>query len=82
MTIEDLAAKMDERFDRTDAKLDSLSTTVAVHTTTLANHDRENKGFKEAFARLVERVQSLENWKWFSLGAGGAAGAGIVKLFS
>ncbi len=81
MTIEDLAAKMDDRFNKVDAKLDTLSTTVAVHTTTLATHDRENKGIKDSIARLVERVAKLEAWKWFCLGAGGAAGAGVAKLF-
>ena len=82
MTIDDLASKMDKRFDTLDGKFDQLSTTVAVHTNTLSTHDRENKTIKDALQRLVERVSKLEAWKWFTLGAGGAAGAGIAKLFS
>ena len=40
MTLDDLSAKMEARFDRTDGKLDSLTTTVAVHTTTIATNEK------------------------------------------
>lgn len=74
MTLDDLSRKMDERFDRTDGKLDSVATTVAVHTTTLAVHDRENKDLKD-------RVTKLERWMWASIGSGAAAGTLVGKFF-
>lgn len=74
MTLDELATKMDARFDRMDGKLDTLTTTVAVHTNTLNVHDRENKDIKE-------RVSRLEKIIWVSLGGAGAAGFGIAKLF-
>ena len=74
MTLDDLSAKMDKRFDVLDAKVDSITTTVAVHSSTLQVHDRENK-------KMDERVSKLEKLVWISLGSGGAAGAGLVKLF-
>ncbi len=89
MTADEIAAKIDRldgnlnrRFDALDSKVDALSLTVATHSQTLTQHDRENKGFKDAFARLSDRVAKVEKWMWFTLGAGGAAGAGLAKLLS
>lgn len=74
MTLEELADKMESRFDRLDTKVDTLNTTVALHSQSIANNDSEHKRF---FARL----EKVERWMWFTLGAGGAAGAGLAKLF-
>lgn len=74
MTIDDLADKMDERFNRLDGKVDNVRETVAVHSQAIATHDRENKDFRERIARLEKMV-------WASLGAGAAAGAGVAKMF-
>ena len=74
MTLDDLAEKMDQRFDKLDCKVDNISTTVAVHGQAIANHDREAKEFRD-------RIAKLEKMVWASLGAGAAAGAGVAKLF-
>jgi len=81
MTIEDLAEKMDERFDKLDGKVDNINTTVAVHTKEIAAHDRENATNHEEHKAIDHRLDKLEKWMWFTLGAGGAAGAGLAKLF-
>ena len=85
MTIDDLDAKIVRRFDQVDDKLDNINLIVAKHTVSLQGHDRElgevKKNAKEDMERLDSRLLKLERWMWFSLGAGGAAGAGLAKLF-
>jgi hypothetical protein len=74
MTIDELADKMDSRFDKLDNKVDSMNTTVALHSQSIASNDLEHKDFKT-------RIGKIEKWMWLTLGAGGAAGAGVAKLF-
>lgn len=81
MSIDDLAEKMDSRFDKLDNKVDNISTTVAIHTKEIAAHDRENAENRNAHHKMDARLDKLEKWMWFTLGAGGAAGAGLAKLF-
>lgn len=81
MTIDDLAEKIEHRFDVVDDKLDSISLTVAKHTVTLNSHDKEILEIKEDKSKLEDRIAKLERWMWISIGAGGAAGAGLAKLF-
>ena len=95
MTIDDLDAKIGKRFDQLDDKLDNLSLTVTKHTVTLTSHDKaiderkaEEKRIEDELKAEVKRVEDkhdsrlakLERWMWFSLGAGGAAGAGLARL--
>lgn len=85
MTIDDLDAKICKRFDQLDDKLDNINLIVAKHTVSLQGHDRElgevKKNAKDYRDKLDARILKLERWMWFSLGAGGAAGAGLAKLF-
>ncbi len=74
MTIDELANKMDSRFDNLDTKVDSMNTTVALHSQSIASNEVEHKDFKV-------RLGKIEKWMWLTLGAGGAAGAGMAKLF-
>jgi hypothetical protein len=74
MTIDELANKMDSRFDNLDTKVDSMNTTVALHSQSIASNDVEHKDFKT-------RLGKVERWMWLTLGAGGAAGVGVAKLF-
>ena len=84
MTIDDLDAKIVKRFDQLDDKLDNINLIVARHTVSLQGHDRElgevKTEAKQTKEKLETRITKLERWMWFSLGAGGAAGAGIAKL--
>jgi hypothetical protein len=81
MTIEDLAKKMEERFDKTDSKLDTVNTTVALHSQAIANHDREMKNNHEEHKDIDHRLDHVEHWMWATLGAGVASGMGLAKLF-
>lgn len=85
MTLDDLSAKMDKRFDQLDDKLDMVNMTVAKHTVSISGHDREIKEIKDDSKSIKERFESrigkIERWMWWTLGAGSAAGIGISKLF-
>lgn len=74
MTIDELADKMDSRFDKLDGKVDTMNTTLALHSQSIATNEAEHKDFKT-------RLTKIEKWIWLTLGAGGTAGAGLVKLF-
>ena len=95
MTIDDLDAKIGKRFDQLDDKLDNLSLTVTKHTVTLTSHDKaiderkaEEKRIEDELKAEVKRVEDkhdsrlakIERWMWATIGAGGAAGAGLAKL--
>ena len=84
MTIDDLDAKIVKRFDQLDDKLDNINLIVARHTVSLQGHDRElgevKTEAKQTKDKLETRITKLERWMWFSLGAGGAAGAGLARL--
>ena len=84
MSIDDLADKIGKRFDQLDDKLDNINLIVARHTVSLQGHDRElgevKTEAKQTKDKLETRITKLERWMWFSLGAGGAAGAGIARL--
>ena len=84
MTIDDLDAKICMRFDQLDDKLDNINLIVARHTVSLQGHDRElgevKTEAKQTKDKLETRITKLERWMWFSLGAGGAAGAGLARL--
>ena len=84
MTIDDLDAKIGKRFDQLDDKLDNINLIVARHTVSLQEHDRElgevKTEAKQTKDKLETRITKLERWMWFSLGAGGAAGAGLARL--
>ena len=84
MTIDDLDAKIVRRFDQLDDKLDNINLIVAKHTVSLQGHDRElgevKTEAKQTKDKLETRITKLERWMWFSLGAGGAAGAGLARL--
>ena len=83
MTIDDLDAKIGKRFDQLDDKLDNINLIVARHTVSLQGHDRElgevKTEAKQTKDKLETRITKLERWMWFSLGAGGAAGAGLAR---
>lgn len=81
MTLDDFAEKMDKRFDQVDDKLDMINMTVAKHTVSLSGHDREIKEIKDDKKSQDNRIAKIERWMWMSLGAGGAAGIGVAKLF-
>lgn len=81
MTLDDFAEKMDKRFDQVDDKLDNMSLMVAKHTVNISGHDREIKELKDAKSAQDERIHKIEKWMWMTLGAGGAAGVGLAKLF-
>lgn len=70
MTIEELADKIDVRFDKMEGIVATINTTVALHAQSISNHDRESKEFRE-------RINRLERIMWASLGAGAAAGGGV-----
>ena len=84
MTIDDLDAKIGKRFDQLDDTLDNINLIVARHTVSLQGHDRElgevKTEAKQTKDKLETRITKLERWMWFSLGAGGAAGAGLARL--
>lgn len=95
MTTDELWMKIDAKFMNLDDKLDKVATTVQLHEQTLMQiraeaeavekrHDKEiaamKKDAREEHDKMQNRITKLERWMWFSLGAGGAAGAGIVKL--
>ena len=84
MTIDDHDAKIIKRFDQLDDKLDNINLIVARHTVSLQGHDRElgevKTEAKQTKDKLETRITKLERWMWFSLGAGGAAGAGLARL--
>ena len=95
MTTDELWMKIDAKFTNLDDKLDKVATTVQLHEQTLMQiraeaeavekrHDKEIAAIKsdarEEHDKMQNRITKLERWMWFSLGAGGAAGAGIVKL--
>lgn len=96
MTTDELWMKIDAKFTTLDDKLDKVATTVQLHEQTLMQvraeadavekrHDKEiasiKKDARDEHDKMQSRISKLEKWMWFSLGAGGAAGAGIVKLF-
>lgn len=74
MTLEELANKIDQRFDNLDNKVDAINMTVALHGQSLTSNTEEHHEFDA-------RLSKLEKWMWMTLGAGGAAGIGIAKLF-
>lgn len=95
MTTEELWMKIDAKFTNLDDKLDKVATTVQLHEQTLMQiraeaeavekrHDKEivamKQDAKEEHDKMQNRIAKLERWMWCSLGAGGAAGAGIAKL--
>lgn len=95
MTVDELWMKVDAKFVGLDEKLDEVRTTVRLHDQTLVQTKAEINAVEKKFDKEIEkirndgenskkdvdgRISKLEKWMWFSLGAGGAAGAGIVKL--
>lgn len=84
MTTDELWTKIDAKMSSMDAKLDEVATTVRLHEQALANDKKQIETVKEEASRQYDkmdtRVGKLEKWMWISLGAGGAAGAGLAKL--
>lgn len=95
MTVDELWMKVDAKFVGLDEKLDDVRTTVRLHDQTLAQTKAEINAVEKKFDKEIEelrksgsdskkdvegRISKLEKWMWFTLGAGGAAGAGIAKL--
>jgi len=84
MTTEELWMKIDTKMSIMDGKLDEVATTVRLHEQALANDKKSIEAVKqeakEQYGKLEARIAKLERWMWFTLGAGGAAGAGIAKL--
>ena len=84
MTTEELWMKIDAKMSIMDGKLDEVATTVRLHEQALANDKKSIEAVKaeakEQYNKLETRITKLERWMWFTLGAGGAAGAGIAKL--
>lgn len=84
MTTEELWMKIDAKMSIMDGKLDEVATTVRLHEQALANDKKSIEAVKaeakEQYNKLEARITKLERWMWFTLGAGGAAGAGIAKL--
>lgn len=58
---------------RLDGKIDALSTASTEQRVMLAHDDKRINDHDG-------RLSKLERWMWLSLGAGGAAGAGLAKL--
>lgn len=95
MTVDELWMKVDAKFVGLDEKLDEVRTTVRLHDQTLVQTKAEINAVEKKFDKEIEkirndgkdskkdvdgRISKLEKWMWFTLGAGGAAGAGIAKL--
>lgn len=95
MTVDELWMKVDAKFLGLDEKLDEVRTTVRLHDQTLVQTKAEINAVEKKFDKEIEkirndgkdskkdvdgRISKLEKWMWFTLGAGGAAGAGIAKL--
>lgn len=84
MTTDELWEKIDAKMSSMDAKFDELVTTVCLHEQALGNDHKEIATIKQEtksfYEKMDGRVGKLEKWMWLSLGAGGAAGAGIAKL--
>ena len=85
MTTEELWMKIDTKMSIMDGKLDEVATTVRLHEQALANDKKSIETIKAEvkaeFDKQDARISKLERWMWLSLGAGGAAGMGIAKLF-
>lgn len=85
MTTDELWVKIDAKMSSLDAKLDDVATTVRLHEQALGNDRKEIATIKQetkaSYEKMDGRVSKLEKWMWLSLGAGGAAGAGLAKLF-
>lgn len=95
MTVDELWMKVDAKFVGLDEKLDEVRTTVRLHDQTLVQTKAELNAVEKRFDNEIDkirtdgkegkkevdgRISKLERWMWFTLGAGGAAGAGVVKL--
>lgn len=84
MTVEELWDKLDKKLEGVENKLDTLAHNVATHDVEIKKHSVEYSDFREFYGRehdkLETRITKLERWMWIALGAGGTAGAGVVKL--
>lgn len=85
MTTEELWSKIDNKFTVITSKLDEVATTTKLHDLTLAQTKKDiaevKKDSETEDDKIKDRLSKVEKWMWLSIGAGGAAGAGLAKLF-
>lgn len=81
MTIEELHDEISPVLKDMDRKLDSLTAQVVKHDVNIETVNREAKEQKAESKRLDDRISKIEKFMWMMLGAGGASGIGIAKLF-
>jgi len=75
MTIEELHNEIAPVLKEMDQKLDKTAAALERHDVKIVVADKR-------IEKTESRIDKLERWMWFSLGAGGAAGAGLAKLLS
>lgn len=75
MTIEELHNEIAPVLKEMDQKLDKTAASLERHEVKIVVADKR-------IEKAESRIDKLERWMWFTLGAGGAAGAGLVKLLT
>lgn len=75
MTIEELHNEIAPVLKEMDQKLDKTAASLERHEVKIVVADKR-------IEKTESRIDKLERWMWFTLGAGGAAGAGLAKLLS
>lgn len=81
MTTEELCLRLEEKLDGMNENFRSICERVAKHSEFIANHINDTKEIRDKQTQQDVRISKLEKLIWFVLGSGGAAGAGVAKLF-
>lgn len=81
MTTEELCLRLEEKLDGMNENFRDICERVAKHSEFIANHINDTKEIRDKQHLHDQRITKLEKLMWFMLGSGGAAGAGIAKLF-
>lgn len=81
MTTEELCLRLEEKLDGMNENFRSICERVAKHSEFIANHINDTKEIRDKQAEQDNRIGKLERLMWFALGSGGAAGAGLAKMF-
>lgn len=81
MTTEELCLRLEEKLDGMNDNFRTICERVAKHSEFIANHINDTKIIHGKITECETRLAKLEKMMWFALGTGGAAGAGIAKMF-